>query len=300
MHVKEYFPPSKDELGFDADNDAQLSDLPLQVLTGDLGPESRGKIASIQDNDLESILLGPPFRLRPAAQDMPQESLSQPKIEAVEQLENPHQVKSSRQDFLKYLFTDGNWTDLFATSVTWMLLDFTFYLLGVNSTDFIPSMFGKPEVRNPPPSELLSYERQLMESTSVAGVVGSLAAIWVIHNSSRKKIQMWGFLILGIVFVVVGALYMTAQRTHAYIAAVSLYAVCQFFFSLGRMPTKPIFGNVLTSNACCTGPNTTTFVVRLRFDPKPIVSWLKAITDTCGIFPNQVSMYLQRDRCSKW
>ena len=267
MRVKEYFPPSKDELGFDADNDVQLSDLPLEVLTGDLGPESRGKTVSIQENNLESTLLGPSFRLGPAAQDLPQESLSQPKIEAVEQLENPHQVKASSEDFFKYLFTDGNWTDLFATSVTWMLLDFTFYLLGVNSTDFIPSMFGEPEGRNPPPSGLTSYERQLMESTSVAGVVGSLAAIWAIHNFSRKKIQMWGFLILGSVFVVVGALYMTAQSTHAYIATVSLYAVCQFFFSLGRMPTKPTFGNLLTSNACCAGPNTTTFVVRLRSTP---------------------------------
>lgn len=44
-------------------------------------------------------------------------------------LEDPHQALASRADFMKYMFEDGNWTDLFATSAAWMLLDFTFYLL---------------------------------------------------------------------------------------------------------------------------------------------------------------------------
>lgn len=43
----------------------------------------------------------------------------------VETLEDPHPEQASRADFYRYMITDGNWTDLFATATGWMLLDFT-------------------------------------------------------------------------------------------------------------------------------------------------------------------------------
>ena len=107
----------------------------------------------------------------------------------VEDVEDPHPSQASRADLYRYLFEDGNWTDLFATAVNWMLLDFTFYLLGVNSSSFVPTLFGQAPGRQLPPYNwLISNERHIMESTSIGALVGSAAALCVIHLFSRRKI----------------------------------------------------------------------------------------------------------------
>ena len=153
----------------------------------------------------------------------------------MEALEDPHQIQASRADFYKYLFTDKNWTDLFATSASWMLLDFTFYLLGVNSSSFVPKMFG--ETRGPldkPYQLLIRNTRHIMESTSIGALLGSALAIVVMHWYSRRKIQTWGFLVLGVLFAIVGALYITLPTTNAHAAIVVFYGICQLFYNLGR------------------------------------------------------------------
>lgn len=153
----------------------------------------------------------------------------------VEEFEDPHPSQASRADLYKYLVTDGNWTDLFATAVNWMLLDFTFYLLGVNSSSFIPTMFGQGPVQQLPPYQLLtSNQRHIMESTSIGALIGSAMAVFAMHFFSRKRIQMWGFLILSGLFLVVGALYVTLPGTNAHVAIVVFYGICQLFYNLGR------------------------------------------------------------------
>ena len=153
----------------------------------------------------------------------------------VEDLEDPHPSRASRADLYKYLFTDGHWTDLFATSANWMLLDFTFYLLGVNSSSFVPRLFGqKPGNQLRPYHWLISNERDIMESTSIGALTGSALAIFAVNLYSRRKIQMWGFLILGGLFIVVGALYVTLPTTNAHAAIVVFYGICQLFYNLGE------------------------------------------------------------------
>ena len=162
---------------------------------------------------------------------------------AVEALEDPHQAQASRADFMKYMFEEGNWTDLFATSSAWMLLDFTFYLLGVNSSSFVPTMFGEQSGPNQPPyRKLISGERHIMEATSVGALVGSCIAIFVMHHYSQKKIQMGGFMVLGGLFIVVGALYVTLPSTNAHVVIVVLYGVCQLFFNLGEWLCNKVSG----------------------------------------------------------
>ena len=153
----------------------------------------------------------------------------------VEDLEDPHPSQASRADLYKYLFTDGHWTDLFATSANWMLLDFTFYLLGVNSSSFVPRLFGqKPGNQLPPYDWLIGNERHIMESTSTGALIGSALAIFAVHRYSRRKIQLWGFLILGVLFIVLGALYVTLPQTNAHAAIVVFYGICQLFYNLGE------------------------------------------------------------------
>ena len=159
----------------------------------------------------------------------------------VEDLEDPDPTQASRADLYKYLFTDGNWTDLFATAVGWMLLDFTFYLLGVNSSSFVPRMFGQQSGDQLPPyTWLISNERHFMESTSIGALVGSAIAIFAMHRFSRRRIQVWGFLTLGGLFIVVGALYVTLPNTNAHAVIVVFYGICQLFYNLGKPCTFPL------------------------------------------------------------
>ena len=163
------------------------------------------------------------------------ESATRPVGPMVEDLEDPHPSRASRADLYKYLFTDGHWTDLFATSANWMLLDFTFYLLGVNSSSFVPRLFGqKPGNQLPPYDWLISTERHIMESTSIGALTGSALAIFAVNRISRRKIQVWGFLILGGLFIVLGALYVTLPTTNAHAAIVVFYGICQLFYNLGE------------------------------------------------------------------
>ena len=154
--------------------------------------------------------------------------------------------------FFAYLGRDWNWVDLFATSVNWMLLDFTFYLLGVNSSSFVPILFGEntgPE--SPTYSLLIDEERHIMESSSVGALLGSLAAIAIMllrssrpflkNFNSPRKVQMWGFVSLAPLFVIVGALYVTLPRTRAHVAIVVFYQLCNLFFNLGGFFLNPAY-----------------------------------------------------------
>ena len=153
----------------------------------------------------------------------------------VEALEDPHPAQASRADFYKYMISDGNWTDLFATSGGWMLLDFTFYLLGVNSSSFVPTMFGeKTGPQLPPYGRLINNERHILEATSIGALCGSSIAIGVMHYYSRKKIQTGSFLVLGGLFIIVGSLYVTLPSTNAHALIVIFYGVCQLFYNFGE------------------------------------------------------------------
>lgn len=173
-------------------------------------------------------------------QGIPEDSASNSIGPTVERLEDPHPSQASRADLYEYLVTDGNWTDLFSTSVNWMLLDFTFYLFGVNSSSFVPRLFGQQQGNQLMPYKWLSSnERDIMESTSVGALLGSAFAVFVMHFYSRKRIQMWGFMILGGLFIIVGALYVTLPSTNAHVAIVIFYGICQLFYNLGKSRHSP-------------------------------------------------------------
>ncbi|KAG8533010.1 uncharacterized protein KY384_001792 [Bacidia gigantensis] len=178
--------------------------------------------------------------------------------------------------FLTYLSKDRNWVDLFATSVNWMNLDFTFYLLGVNSSSFIPRLFGEdigPE--RPPYSLLIGEERHILESSSVGSLLGSLGAIAIMHFKSPKafvravnsprRLQTKGFILLGALFIIVGVMYLTLPTTNAHVAIVVFYQLCQLFYNLGESYLRTS-ANLRTLSGL-QGPNTTTFMIPAQVFP---------------------------------
>lgn len=238
MHAKDYFGSSEDLDNIDQDS-IHRDDFNHTPKAASNGHHTSTELQEPQ----------PSLQYDSHGQGVSGESVASSVGPIVEDLEDPHPSQASRADLYEYLFKQGNWTDLFATAVCWMLLDFTFYLLGVNSSRFIPTLFKqKPGNQLPPYKWLISNERHIMESTSVGALIGSAIAVFAMHFYSRKRIQMWGFLILGALFIIVGALYVTLPSTNAHVVIVVFYGICQLFYNLGKF-RKPWFGGQLLTDA---------------------------------------------------
>ena len=244
MHAKEYF-SSREDIILDLNEGMKLEGI-------NESPGQTDEVAATQRADRDGSLAHslPPqssFDLGPPAQGLPESHVTDHTQVTMEMMEDPSQIKASRQDFYKYLFTEGNWTDLFATSMSWMLLDFTFYLLGVNSRTFVPRLFGENINPRPAPYRLfVNNERHIMEATCIGSVLGGAIAIVIMNDFSRKKIQMWGFLVLGPLFVVVGAMYLTLSNTNAHLDIVIFYGICQLFFNLGMLCNRHCVADSVT------------------------------------------------------
>ena len=224
MHARDYF-RSSDDLGVTDQisvDDEEIEHAPNPTTNGNL-------------STTELRLPQPALASNHNEQQLSDISASNSIGPTVEELEDPHPSQASRADLYQYLFTEGNWTDLFATAINWMFLDFTFYLLGVNSSDFVRVLYGQKDGTTLSPYKwLIGNERDIMESTSIGALIGSIIAIFAMHFLSRKRIQMWGFLILGGLFIIVGALYVTLPHTNAHVATVVFYGICQLFYNLGK------------------------------------------------------------------
>ena len=152
------------------------------------------------------------------------------------------------RQFFRFLSRNGNWKDLGVVSLNWALLDFTFYLLGVNSSSFVPTLFGEDNGPERPPYSLLIGEaRHIIYSSTIGSLVGSVLVIGVMHFrtktwfpralNSPRRIQSWGFGVLAVLFVIVGSLYYTLPETRAFVAIVLFYQICNLFYNFGKFST---------------------------------------------------------------
>ncbi|KAF8512253.1 phosphate permease [Gautieria morchelliformis] len=153
--------------------------------------------------------------------------------------------KASRQDFLNYFSKWENGKILLGTSYSWFALDIAFYGLGLNSSIILTAInFGSP------PAHLTQgfavYQNLLNLSIgnmilSVAGLIpGYYVAFLFIDSWGRKPIQLMGFIMLTIIFIIMGFGYNAILKNSSG-AFTFLYCLANFFQNFG--------------------PNTTTFVI---------------------------------------
>lgn len=231
MQTRDYWPKQLDSDG-QADSDS------IQVPTADDSDNIQlAEIPDLRANtaDEESHIherLAPEFLLRRSSQV--QDSATSVNFE------DPSPREQSIKDFRNFLFgaegdwTKGNWTDLFATSLNWMLFDFTYYLLGVNSARLIPNIFKEP-LNQAPFSKLIQSEWHTIVANSIGAVLGGAIAIKIMSKFSRKEIQMWCFLALATFFVVLGVLYITLLKKSGAAVVVAVYVICQLLFNVGEL-----------------------------------------------------------------
>jgi len=126
---------------------------------------------------------------------------------------------------------------LLGTAGSWFLLDVAFYGLGLNNSVILAAIGYS--------SHTDVYDK--LHNNAVGNLIlicaGSVPGYWVtvftVDTVGRKPIQLIGFILLTIIFLVIGFAFDSLLRTRN--ALLALYVLCQFFFNFG--------------------PNATTFIV---------------------------------------
>ncbi|KAH9847515.1 phosphate transporter [Lenzites betulinus] len=158
-----------------------------------------------------------------------------------------HAPKASRKDFVAYFSRWENMKLLIGTSYSWFALDIAFYGLGLNSSVILTAIgFGSPNASLKGTAKVYQNLRNITVGNMVLSVAGLIPGYWatflVIDRWGRKPIQLMGFTMLTILFVIMGFAYEKLTATEsARNAFVFLYCLTNFFQNFG--------------------PNTTTFIV---------------------------------------
>lgn len=156
--------------------------------------------------------------------------------------------KATRHDFLTYFSKWENARQLVGCAYSWFALDFAFYGLNLNWAFFLEAIgFGRTTA---PTTTAQMYSSLIQLSIgnvilSVAGYIpGYWASFFVIDRWGRKPIQLSGFIMLTILFIIIGIVYdqyyMKDEASWKY-AMFFLYCLANFFQNFG--------------------PNTTTFIL---------------------------------------
>lgn len=128
---------------------------------------------------------------------------------------------------------------LLGCSLSWFFLDVAFYGLGLNQSIVLTTIgYSAPK------HEVYNYLYSLAAGNCIINMLGSVPGYYVtvalVEKMGRVRIQLMGFSILTVLFVIMSAAYvqLTTEQLTLFIV---LYCFAQFFFNFG--------------------PNTTTFII---------------------------------------
>lgn len=142
---------------------------------------------------------------------------------------------ASWRDLVAYFGVWKNLRVLIGTTLSWFFLDLAFYGLSLNSSLVLTAIgYGSG-------SSLYWQLYNNAVGMIILAVAGALPGYWTailtIDTFGRKTLQIFGFLVLTIIFSIIGFAYHQLSSG----ALLALYIVAQFFFDMG--------------------PNTTTFII---------------------------------------
>jgi PHS family inorganic phosphate transporter-like MFS transporter len=148
---------------------------------------------------------------------------------------------ASWADAKTFFFAEGNWQYLLGTSLSWLMLDFAFYGLGLSSPQIVSHIWQDPKDDSPNVfGSLRDNSLHTLVMVSIGTTIGGLLMIKVIKYASPKVIQFWGFLVLCGLFLVTGSAWTKLLDTSRS-GLIVLYVLSHIAFNLG--------------------PNVTTFIV---------------------------------------
>ncbi|PYH99813.1 phosphate permease [Aspergillus ellipticus CBS 707.79] len=148
-----------------------------------------------------------------------------------------HPDEASWSDFWSHYLTWKHGKVLLGTAGSWFFLDVAFYGLGLNNSIILSAIGWNGG------SNVYEYFYRNAVGNLILICAGAIPGYWVtvatVDKLGRKPIQFAGFVILTIVFIVIGFAYEPLKKSDNGLLA--LYVIAQFFFNFG--------------------PNATTFIV---------------------------------------
>lgn len=165
----------------------------------------------------------------------------------------------ARTDIVRYFWTEGNWRSLLGTSLSWLLLDFGFYGIGLSSPQFLAKTWGQLHITQAEPNWMTDSRPnasvyQMFFDTSVRGLivlnigsfVGGLLLILFAHRIDRVALQKYMFLGLAALFIALGSMFTTLYSGTP--AVVALYIIGQILFNFGKYTIHPVRPGFITTN----------------------------------------------------
>ncbi|ORX71881.1 MFS general substrate transporter [Linderina pennispora] len=135
----------------------------------------------------------------------------------------------------------GEWRHLkvlLGTSIAWFALDVAFYGINLNSSVVIDAIGFAGDMDKDTPSHYLTRN---CVGNIIINMLGSVPGYWVsvftIERLGRKKIQILGFVMLTILYVILGFAY-NRLLDNSSVAFIVLFAFAQFFQNFGPNVTS--------------------------------------------------------------
>ncbi|CAG8629561.1 1588_t:CDS:2 [Cetraspora pellucida] len=184
--------------------------------------------------------------------------------------------KASLSDFFAYFGKWENGKVLFGTAFTWFVLDVAFYGIGLNNNIILKNIGFLGDGTDP-------YETLYKASVGniIIALLGTVPGYWVtvftIDSWGRRPIQLMGFALLTVIFIVLGFGYTPILNTSVELF-IFIFTLSQFFFNFG--------------------PNTTTFVVPGEIFPTRYRSTghgISAASGKLGAIISQVGFFKLKD-----
>lgn len=157
----------------------------------------------------------------------------------------------THQDIIQYFWTEGNWRTLAATSLSWLLLDFGFYGIGLSSPQFLAKTWSSLNLSGPAPPWMTDDTGNtdiytMFQDTSThcliilntGSFIGGLCLCLLVHKLDRVALQKYGFLALAAHFIALGTMFITVHKEGP--VAVVLYIIGQILFNFGPNATTYI------------------------------------------------------------
>jgi PHS family inorganic phosphate transporter-like MFS transporter len=138
--------------------------------------------------------------------------------------------KASLSDFFRHYGKLKNALVLFGTAGSWFCLDVAFYGLSLNNGTIL-NVIGYSTAHA---DTVYEYLYNTAVGNIVIVLAGAVPGYWVsvatIDTLGRKTIQMGGFAILTILFIVMGFAYHKLPAN----GLLAIYVIAQFFFNFGE------------------------------------------------------------------
>ncbi|KAK5071786.1 hypothetical protein LTR64_004437 [Lithohypha guttulata] len=157
----------------------------------------------------------------------------------------------SKRDIVQYFITERNWITLAGTALSWLLLDFGFYGIGLSNPKFLAKTWGSLDIVGATPSWQTSQDPSVSHfdmffNTSLHALLilnlgsflGGVLMISSAAHINRVSLQKYGFIALTAIFIAMGTMFITTQKEGA--PAIVLYILGQLFFNFGPNSTTYI------------------------------------------------------------